>query len=205
MDEDFSLIDLLNIIKQAVGADPISYQYFYQLLKKRTVIFNSDVDESIVETVFLPLKNFEEDDSQEPVTLILNSSGGSVSDGFFLANYLTTYSKPLTILVTGYAASMAAVILCGGGKNPNVTRVCYPSTYALIHDGYIALTASEAKTAADIMNFNDSIDKQIKDFIIENTNITPELYESKSRHQWFISAEEMKKLNLIDKILGVDE
>jgi ATP-dependent protease ClpP protease subunit len=37
----------------------------------------------------LPLKAFEEDDSTEPVTLILNSSGGSVSDGFFLAYYLS--------------------------------------------------------------------------------------------------------------------
>lgn len=202
--EEFDLIDLLNIIKSAVGSDAVTYQYFYQLLKKRTVIFNKDVDEDIVETVYLPLKNFEEDDSNDPVTLILNSSGGSVSDGFFLANYLSQYSKPLKIIVPGYAASMAAVILCAGGRNNNILRVCYPSTYALIHDGYVALQASEAKTAGDIMDFNNKIDLQIKNFIIQNTKITEELYDSKSRHQWFLDSKEMLELGLIDEIIGAD-
>lgn len=196
--------DFLAFIKQANALDPVMYQYFYQLLKKRTIVFNTDVDENIVETVYLPLKDFEEDSSTEPVTLILNSSGGSVSDGFFLANYLTKYSKPLTIIVAGYAASMAAVILAAGGKNDNITRLCYPSTYGLIHDGYIALSTSEVKTADDIMSFNKKIDADIKQFIIENTNITEELYNSQSRQQWFLSAEEMKKYNMIDKIIGVD-
>lgn len=199
MDEELDITAFLKLIN---GIDICDYQYFYQLLKKRTVIFNSDVDSSIVEAVYLPLKNFEEDNINEPVTLILNSSGGSVSDGFFLANYLATYSKPLNIIVTGYAASMAAVILCGGGKNPNVTRVCYPSTYCLIHDGYIALSTAESKTAGDIMAFNDRVDAQIRQFIIDNTKITPELYDSKTRHQWFLDSHEMLEFNIVDKILG---
>jgi ATP-dependent protease ClpP protease subunit len=58
-------------------------------MDKRTILLNSAVDESIVESVYLPLKEFEEDDSMEPVTLILNSIGGSVSDGFFLAHYIS--------------------------------------------------------------------------------------------------------------------
>jgi len=132
----------------------------------------------------------------------LNSLGGSVSNGFFLAHYIAHYKKKLNIIVTGYAASMAAVILCGGGKNDNVTRYCYPSTYALIHDGYIALQASEAKTASDIMAFNEKVDDDIRDFMLKNTNITAEQYDAKTRHQWFLSAKEMKELNLIDIIIG---
>lgn len=131
----------------------------------------------------------------------MNSPGGSVTDSFFLANYLTHYSKPLEILVAGYAASMAAVILAAGGKNPNITRICYPSTYGLVHDGYISLAASESKTAADIMAFNDKVDEQIKNFIITNTNISKEEYEAHARHQWFLTAEDMVKYNLIDKII----
>lgn len=191
-------------LPEQVGFDPITYQYFNQLLNNRTVVFNKEVEEDIVETVYLPLRDFEADDSTAPVTLILNSCGGSVSDGFFLAHYLSHYSKPLTILVPGYAASMAAVILAGGGKNANITRKCYPSTYALIHDGYVALTASEARTADDIMDFNRAKDKEIRQFIIDNTNITPEQYDSKARQQWFLTAKEMKEYNLIDEIIGCD-
>jgi len=47
------------------------------------------VQEDIIEKVYLPLRDFEKDDSMEPVTIIMNSSGGSVSDGFFLAHYIS--------------------------------------------------------------------------------------------------------------------
>ena len=193
--------DIQTLLEQ-VGFSAKDYQYFHQLLDNRTVLFNTYIDEDIVEKIYLPLKEFEEDSSVEPVTLILNSPGGSVADGFFLAHYIAHYKKQLNILVLGYAASMSAVILAGGGHNENVHRMCYPSTYALVHDGYITMESSESKTAQDFMAFNDKVDNDIKDFIIKHTNITKELYDSKTRHQWFISATEMKELNLIDEILG---
>jgi ATP-dependent Clp protease protease subunit len=193
--------DFLSFIKDCDSLSAVDYQYFYQLLHNRTIIFNREVDSDIIETIYLPLRDFEKDDSEKPVTLILNSIGGSVSDGFFLASYLTKYKKKLNILVTGYAASMATVILAAGGKNDNITRMCYPSTYGLIHDGYVALSASESKTAEDIMSFNKKVDQDIRQFIIDNTNITPEQFDSKARQQWFLSAEEMKEFGLIDEIL----
>lgn len=187
---------------EIVGFDAVKYQYFNQLLNNRTIIFNKDADESLVEMVYVPLKNFEEDDSTAPVTLILNCSGGSVADSFFLAYYLKHYKKELRIIVPGYAASMATVLLAGGGKNKNIKRLCFSCSYGLIHDGYLTLQASEAKTAGDIMAFNDKIDDQIKQFFIENTNITEEMYDAHARKQWFLDAQEMKELNLIDSIIG---
>lgn len=194
--------DFLGVVKEFSSYDAVTYQYFHQLFHNRTVIFNQEVDESLIETVYLPLLDFENDDIQKPVTLILNSPGGSVSDGFFLAHYLSTYKKKLNILVTGYAASMAAVILAGTSQNENITRMCYPSSYCLIHDGYIAIAPAESKTAGDIMAFNDKVDRDIRNFILENTKITPELYDAQARHQWFLSADEMLEYGMIDKILG---
>lgn len=198
LDELFSSV-------QAYEISPENYQYFNQLLNHRTVIFNCDVQEDIIEKVYIPLRDFELDDSREPVTLIINSMGGSVSDGFFLAHYIAQYSKPLNIIVPGYACSMATVILAGGGKNENVIRSCFPCSYCLIHDGYIALAAAESKTAADIMAFNNDVDERIKEFFVANTNITAEQYDNKSRKQWYLTGEEMLKYGLIDRIYGQTE
>ena len=199
-----TLDELFNAV-QTQGFDPASYQYFNQLINHRTIVFNAEVAEDIVEKVYIPLRDFEEDDSMEPVTIIMNSEGGSVSDGFFLAHYIAQYSKPLNIIVPGYACSMAAVLLAGGGKNENVIRSCFPCSYALIHDGYVALAAQETKTANDIMAFNDNVDKKIREFFINNTNITEEEYDSHTRHQWFLTADEMLKAGLIDRIYGITE
>lgn len=197
---DFEFLE----IPQQTQVDPVTYQYFKQLLQNRTVVFNNDIDESVIEMLYLPLRDFENDSSTEPVTLILNCSGGSVSDGFFLAHYIAQYKKKLNIIVTGYAASMATIILAGGGTNKNVHRSCYPSTYALIHDGYITMQPSESKTAADIMAFNDKVDSDIRSFVLEHTKIPPECYDSQTRHQWFLNAEDMLKYGLIDEIIGSD-
>ena len=190
---------------QTYGLDPATYQYFNQLINHRTIIFNCDVQDDLIEKVYIPLRDFEQDNSMEPITIIMNSSGGSVSDGFFLAHYISQYSKPLNIIVPGYACSMAAVILAGGGKNENVIRSCFPCSYALIHDGYVALAAQETKTANDIMAFNDSVDRQIKQFFIDNTNITEEEYDSHTRHQWFLRSDEMLEAGLIDRVYGITE
>lgn len=187
------------------GFDPITYQYFHQLFDKRTIILNDYVSDETVEKVYLPLREFELDSSTEPVTLILNSGGGSVTNGFYLAQYISMYSKPLNIIVPGMAASMAGIILAGGGKNENVIRYGFPASYVLLHDGYIALDASEARTADDIMEFNKGVDTDIRDFIIANTNISPEIYDAHARKQWFIKGKELKELNLIDHIYGVDD
>lgn len=184
--------------------DPISYQYFHQLLDKRTIILNEFVTDCIVEKVYLPLREFEQDSSTEPVTIILNSVGGSVSGGFYLAQYISQYSKPLNIIVPGMAASMAGIILAGGGKNKNVKRYCFPASYVLLHDGYVALDSSEARTADDIMEFNKGVDADIRQFIIDNTKIDGETYDKHSRQQWFIKSKEMKELGLIDYIYGAD-
>ena len=202
------LEELLSGIWEKLNAtelSPTMYQYYNQLFNHRTIILNDDISEHIVEYVYLPLLAFEQDDSMEPVTLILNSSGGSVSDGFFLAYYISQYSKPLNIKVLGYACSMATVLLAAGGKNENIIRSCYPCSYVLIHDGYVALAAAEAKTANDIMSFNNEIDAKIRQFFLDNTELTAEEYDTHARHQWFLFADAMKEKNLIDKIIGVDE
>lgn len=197
-------LDFLPIVEQT-GFSPENYQYFHQLLDRRTIILNSDIAESIVETVFMPLKEFEEDSITSPVTLIINSMGGSVADGFFVAHYISQYKKPLNIIVAGYAASMATIMLCSGTHNKNVVRYCFPSSYALIHDGFITLSTSESKTASDFMEFNSKMNDAIKDFIVNNSGITEELFNSYARKQWFLDANEMKKYNLIDHIYGVDD
>lgn len=204
MDLEELLVSLYNKLG-AADLNPITYQYYNQLYRHRTIILNDSITEDLVEKVYLPLKEFEEDDSTTPVTLILNSTGGSVSDGFFLAYYLSQYKKPLNIVVLGYACSMATILLAAGNKNKNVTRYCYPCSYVLIHDGYIAVNASESKTAADIMAFNGEVDDQIRTFILDNTLLTAEEYDTHARHQWFLFANEMKEKGFVDKIIGKDE
>lgn len=194
-------LDFLEIPMELSNLDPISYQYFNNLLNKRTVVFNEGVDTDILENVILPLKDFEEDDSDEPVTLILQTIGGQVSDGLPVINVIDNYKKKLNIIVYGYAYSMGFAILCAGSKNKNVTKKCYSFTTALWHSGSVIL-AGEASVVNDVQEFNKQMDNMLKEYIIENTLIPRELYEKKERYQFYFTANELLKYGIVDEIIG---
>ena len=197
-------LEFLGFANDVSTLDPIMYQYFLQLLQKRTVILNSEIDENILETIVLPLEDFEKDTSTEPVTLILNTPGGSVADGLMLCNIIDNYKKPLEIIVPSYSCSMGTIILCSGNKNPNVTKKCYPFSFALFHSGQ-TIVGGETTTVDDIVDFNRGVNARIRDYVIENTNISPELYDSHYRKQWYLTAQEMLEYHLVDEIIGCDD
>lgn len=186
------------------NVDALDYQYFNQYLNHRTVLFNEAVTEDLLEKVILPLKEFEEDDSDEPVTLVLNTPGGSLFMGFCMCNIIDNYKKPLNIIVYGYSMSMGTIILCSGNKNPNVTKMCYPFSFFLHHLGEIALDG-EAGSVKDTMLFNDKLNEQLNEYILKNTNITQEELTANLRKQWYFGADEAKRMGLIDKIIGCDD
>ena len=191
-------LDFLDCVS---NLDPTSFQYFDCLFNYRTIILNDEIDTPILETVILPLLKFEKDDISSPVTLILNTPGGAVSDGLTLCNIIDNYKKPLEIIVPSYACSMGTIILCSGNKNPNVTKKCYPFSFALFHSGLTVLSG-ESTSVEDTMNFNKDVDERIKQYVIANTNITEEEYMSHHRKQWFINSSDMKRFGLVDEIIG---
>lgn len=194
----------LALFKDQSNLDPVMYQYFNHYKNHRTIIFNRAVDENIVEMVILPLLEYERDDSNEPVKLILSTVGGSVSDGLILCNIIDNYKKPLKIYVYGYACSMGTIILCAGNKNPNVKKYCYPFSFGLFHAGYSAIEG-ESLSVEDQIEFNKKTDSTIRNYVVSNTNITEEEYKHNERRQWYLNAQEMKEKGLIDIIIGEDD
>lgn len=196
-------IEFLDIVKEYSDLDIVNYEYFNQRFNHRTIVLNAEIDENILEAVVMPLKEFEKDDSDEPITLILNTPGGSVADGMMLCSVIDHYSKKLNIFVPAYACSMGTIILCSGNNNPNITKKCFPFTFALFHSGEEYLSG-EAHSVRDRQNFNEEIDKRIRNYVIKNTKIPAELYDSHYRDQWYLNAHELVEYGMINEIIGGD-
>lgn len=196
-------LEFLELPMELSSIDPVTYQYMDHLLNKRTIVFNDEVGDNIVETVMLPLKKFERDDSQEPVTLILSTCGGSVFDAMSLLNMIDGYKKPLKVVCINYAMSMGFYMLIAGNNNPNVETYCYPYSFGLLHAGEIGVNG-ETNSVKDTILFSEKMDEMIKDFVLSHTKITEEDYSKHLRKQWYMSAPEMKELGVVENIIGVD-
>jgi ATP-dependent Clp protease protease subunit len=69
------------------------------------------------------------------ITFYINTPGGSITAGMAIYDTIKLLSSPVTIVVTGMAASMGSVLLCAAPKG---RRLIYPHARVLIHQPLIA-------------------------------------------------------------------
>jgi ATP-dependent Clp protease protease subunit len=69
------------------------------------------------------------------ITFYINTPGGSVTAGMAIYDTITLLTSPVTVVVTGMAASMGSVLLCAAPKG---RRLIFPHARVLIHQPLIA-------------------------------------------------------------------
>ena len=200
--------DIIKELNLDSGMTPADYWY-YKGLKERTLILNDEVTENIVEDIILPMKQMEKEyltvDAEaqtkiEPIHLYINSIGGSVLDGMVLCDFIDTIQCPLVVEVLGCAMSMGMHFLAAGGKNPHVTRVAHRFSTGLIHAGSITLNG-DARKVKQFAKFDDKYKDIMKEFFLSRTTISEEEYTKHEDEEWYLTAQEMLDLGIVDKIL----
>ncbi len=69
------------------------------------------------------------------ITFYINTPGGSITAGMAVFDTMRMITSPIDIVVTGMAASMGSILLCGTTKG---RRFLYPHARVLIHQPLIA-------------------------------------------------------------------
>ncbi len=69
------------------------------------------------------------------ITFYMNTPGGSITAGMAVFDTMRLISSPITIVVTGMAASMGSILLCAAAKG---RRLIYPHARVLIHQPLIS-------------------------------------------------------------------
>ena len=69
------------------------------------------------------------------ITFYINTPGGSITAGMAMYDTIKLLTSPVTVVVTGMAASMGSVLLCAAPKG---RRLIYPHARVLIHQPLIA-------------------------------------------------------------------
>ena len=74
-------------------------------------------------------------DPGKEITFFLNTPGGSITAGMAVFDTMKLITSPITIVVTGMAASMGSILLCAAAKG---RRLIYPHGRVLIHQPLIS-------------------------------------------------------------------
>ena len=189
--------NLVPMVVESTSRGERAFDIYSRLLKERIIFLTGPIDDNLSNLIVAQLLFLESEDPKSDISLYINSPGGSVTAGLSILDTMNFIKPAVSTLCVGQAASMGAVLLCGGDKKK---RFCLSNSRVMIHQplGSFQGQATDFDIQAkEIL----SIRKRLNQILSNSTGQTIKKIESDTERDNFMSPEEAKKYGLIDDIL----
>lgn len=166
------------------------------LFQRREVQCMGEIDRETVCGLILQLRYLEQEDGEAPITMYINSPGGSVPDGLALYDVMRSISCPVRTVCVGTAASMGAVLfLCGQ------ERYILPHSQVMIHDPLTGNVGGSALKVAQVSRELMKVREVMAEIIAQHTGKTPAEILERTATDTYFTAQEAVDFGLADKII----
>jgi len=131
------------------------------------------------------------------LTLLINSPGGSVTDGLAIYDTINMLECEVRTICVGLAASMGAFLLSSGSRG---MRIALPNSEILIHQ---PLGGAQGQ-ASDIIIAAKHIEqtrRRMNSILAMNTGKTVKQIAEDTDRDYTMTAEEAKEYGIIDSVL----
>ncbi len=162
----------------------------------RTISLTGIIDEDVATVMNSALRCLARD-SDEDITIYIQSPGGSVSAGFSIFDTVKALRCDVVTVACGMAASMGAFLLAAAGTKGK--RWCQPNAEVLIHQplGGTSGQATDIRIHAEhILRMRERLNR----ILSECTGQTPEKIENDTERDNIMSADDALEYGLVDRI-----
>jgi ATP-dependent Clp protease protease subunit len=162
----------------------------------RIISLADDIEEDVATVMNSALRCLARD-SEDDITIYIQSRGGSVSAGFSIYDTIKALKCDVVTVACGMAASMAAFLLAAAGTKGK--RWCQPNAEVLIHQplGGTNGQATDIRIHAEhILKTREKLTR----IFSECTGQSPEKIEIDTERDNIMSADEALKYGLVDKV-----
>jgi ATP-dependent Clp protease protease subunit len=175
-----------------------AYDIYSRLLKDRIIVLGSGINDQVANSIVSQLLFLEKESSTKDITMYIQSPGGHVTAGLAIYDTMQLIKPDVVTVCMGLAASMGAILLCGGAKGK---RFCLPHAEVMIHQ---PLGGTEGQ-ASDIHIHAQHILKTrdiLNGIIAKHSGKKIGQVEKDTDRDNFMSAETALEYGLIDKIIN---
>ena len=177
-----------------------SYDIYSRLLKDRIVFLTGPVTDEVANVVIAQLLFLESENPDKDIHLYINSPGGSVTAGMAIYDTMRLIQSPISVVVTGLAASMGSILLSGARKG---LRFLYPHARVLIHQplimGHIEASAVDIHIQAQEMEKSRA---ELNKILAEASGQTIEKITHDTDRDFYLNAKEAIEYGLADEIIA---
>jgi ATP-dependent Clp protease protease subunit len=186
-----------NVIEQAHGGERV-YDLWSRLLKERIIFIGQEIENHVANLVVAQMLFLESQDPEKPISLYINSPGGTCTDGLAIYDTMQYIRCPVSTICIGQASSMAATLLASG--QPGM-RKALPYARVMIHQphggasGQASDIQIEAKEILEIRSIMNEI-------MANHTGQPLATIEKEMDRDSYFSAEEARRWGLIDEVVA---
>ena len=189
--------NLVPMVVEQTSRGERAYDIYSRLLKERIIFLVGPVEDYSANLIVAQLLFLESENPTKDISLYINSPGGSVTAGMSIYDTMQFVKPDISTLCIGQAASMGAILLCGGAQKK---RYALPNSRVMIHQplGGVQGQATDIDIQAKEILL---VRKRLNGILAKNTGQTLQKIESDTERDNFMTSPEAMKYGLIDEIL----
>ena len=174
-----------------------AYDIYSRLLKERVIFLTGPVEDYGANLIVAQMLYLEAENPDKDIHLYINSPGGSVTAGLSIYDTMQFIKPDVSTLCIGQAASMGAVLLCGGAKGK---RQSLPNSRVMIHQvlgGFQGQASDIEIHTKEIL----SIKKKLNEILAGHSGQKVDKIAKDSDRDNFMSPDDAVKYGLIDGVV----
>ena len=173
---------------------------FQERLKKREIWINGNINEDLVEKLYVNLLEFDEQKSNEKIWVMINSYGGQFYEALVATDIMRTINSPIVTVAMAKAVSGGFVIFMGGDL-----RIVHENTMLMMHPSSFSCfdKTPAIKNRVDYScKTHDKMAKFLANQTAGKTTVKYWLDLLQNEKDVFFTAEEALKLGITHRIIG---
>jgi ATP-dependent Clp protease protease subunit len=180
-------------------AAPLAGRIQNKFIKQRKIFLWGPVTDASAKDITEKLLYLEADAPGKEIFFYINTPGGSITAGMAVYDTMQLISSPITVIVTGMAASMGSILLSGAPKG---RRLLFPHSRVLIHQplisGRFIGPATDINIQAQEM---EKLRAELNDILARASGQPIERINQDTDRDFYLNAEEAIAYGLADKIV----
>jgi len=178
---------------------PVAMLIQRKFLEQRKIFLWGAVTDETAKDITEKLLYLETTAPGKDITFYVNSPGGSITAGMAIFDTMRLVTSPITVVVTGMAASMGSILLCGASKG---RRLLYPHSRVLIHQplisGRMIGPASDINIQAKEM---EKLRLELNNILAQASGQPLETINRDTDRDFYLNAKEAIEYGLADRIV----
>ena len=169
-----------------------------EAFRRREVELTDEITTPVAMETIRQLRYLAGEDPTKAITLIINSPGGSVSDGLAIYDCMMALPCPVNTVCVGEACSMASLLFSAGAH-----RAILPSATVMIHDPLVGgrgVTGSALSVEAMTARLM-SIRRQVAEILARHTGHSVDEVLERTARDTYYTADEAVQWGLADEVL----